>query len=366
MKTETATLVEPQEAGASLTGLITMQTWANPVNFRVLGQSIGDHTWVVSATSSPVYCADACFGVRPDPAYCDLKWWQSGTYAPPTSTCRKLNTGTASNTCASCIAGQPYRFMMIPSQSGIVYAINGVCHQFVNRILYPSGLTVAGANSYWLSQFLYGTYGTMIPWALIPPVLAVPFFPFLIPNPLFAVAVAHQRVMSSQWAEIRGRCVGAGTMALAPDAGGRYLQAVQQLHAQPLATRTAATGQELSDLVGLQYERHMQEMDLTLEYRGAGISPSKLADLRALLSEFHKPSPDLAAEFDKQMALPAQDVALSSGDALLLSQVSNGQAGELLKKTLDILGPQDFATFFEHKPEEAFLVIDPRTLGFNG
>lgn len=366
MKTESSTLVEPQEAGVALTGLITMQTWANPVNLRILGQSIGDHTWVVSATSSPKYCADGCFGFAPDPPYCDSRLWQSGTYTAPTPTCRKLNTGTASNTCAPCIAGQPYRFMLIPSQSGIVYSINGVCHQFVNRILYPSGLTVAGANNYRLSQLLYGTYGTMIPWALIPPVLAVPFFPFFIPNPLFVVAVAHQRVMGSQWAEIRGRCVGAGTMALPPDAGGRYLQAVQQLHAQPLVTRTAETGQELSDLVGLQYERHMQEIDLTLEYRGAGISPSKLADLRSLLSEFHKPAPDLAAEFDKQMALPPKDVPLSSADALILSQVSNGQAGDLLKNALDILGPEDFATFFEHKPEEAYLVIDPRTLGFTG
>lgn len=362
MKTDTSILVEPQEAEATLTAIIPMQTWAIPLPFKILGKSIGDHTWAVSVGSNPRFGADACFGVPPSVPFCSSDRWRSGTYSPPTTNSRQLNTGPASNTCATCIAGQPYLFMLIPSQSGIIYAINGVCHQFVNRILYPSGLAVAGANSYCLSQLLYGTYGTQIPWALIPPFIP----PFWIPNPLFAVAVAVQSVMGNQWAEIRGRCVGAGKMALPTDAGGRYLEAVQQLHDQPLVTRTAATGQELSDLVGLQYQRHMQEIDLTLEYRGAGISASKLEGLRSLLSEFHKPSPDLAAEFDKQMALPAQAVPLSSADALIVSQVANTQAGELLMKALEILGPEDFTTLFGHKPEEEYLVIDPRTLGFTG
>lgn len=364
MKTELPTLLEPQAAEPSLTETTIMQTWAIPLDFKILGQSIGDHTWAVSDTR---YCQNACFGVPPSVPFCSSDRWSSGTYSPPNSRCRRLNTGGGWRSCAECIAGQPYLFMLIPSQSGIVYGINGVCHQLVNRVLYPSAVTVAGANSYCLSQLLYGTYGTTIPWKLIPAVIPVPFFPFLIVNPLYVVALAAQRVIGSQWQEIRGRCVGFGWMSpAAADAGERYLQAVQQLHAQPLPTQMPETGQELSDLVERQYQRHMQEIDLTLEYRGAGISSSKMADLRSLLSEFHKPSPDLAADLEKQVKQPAQAVALSSGDALLLSQVSNAQAGDLLKKALDILGPEDFATFFEHKPEEAFLVIDPRIMGFKG
>lgn len=39
------------------------------------------------------------------------------------------------------------------------YAINGVCHQAANRILLPSGITVAGAAGYRLSEAIYGPYG---------------------------------------------------------------------------------------------------------------------------------------------------------------------------------------------------------------
>ncbi|WP_265211976.1 hypothetical protein [Herbaspirillum lusitanum] len=39
------------------------------------------------------------------------------------------------------------------------YLIDGVCHQAANRILFPSGIQVAGARGYGLSLQLFGIYG---------------------------------------------------------------------------------------------------------------------------------------------------------------------------------------------------------------
>jgi hypothetical protein len=41
----------------------------------------------------------------------------------------------------------------------LIYGITGVCHQTANRILFDTGLTVAGARGFWLSSILYGYYG---------------------------------------------------------------------------------------------------------------------------------------------------------------------------------------------------------------
>ena len=40
-----------------------------------------------------------------------------------------------------------------------VYAVDGVCHQAANRILWPARDIVNHAHGYWLSVSMYGTYG---------------------------------------------------------------------------------------------------------------------------------------------------------------------------------------------------------------
>jgi hypothetical protein len=40
-----------------------------------------------------------------------------------------------------------------------VYALDGVCHQVSNQILYPNGVNVSSARGYKLSSAIYGTYG---------------------------------------------------------------------------------------------------------------------------------------------------------------------------------------------------------------
>lgn len=45
------------------------------------------------------------------------------------------------------------------STAGLLYGLNGVCHQTANRILYFTKGTVHEAKCYWLSHLMYGTYG---------------------------------------------------------------------------------------------------------------------------------------------------------------------------------------------------------------
>lgn len=60
--------------------------------------------------------------------------------------------GKGSSRLANCISQRK-------SQAGLIYGITGVCHQTANRILYPAGSIVSGAKNYWITSFLYGTYG---------------------------------------------------------------------------------------------------------------------------------------------------------------------------------------------------------------
>lgn len=45
------------------------------------------------------------------------------------------------------------------SHAGLIYGITGVCHQTANRILFPAGCIVSAAKNYWITAFIYGTYG---------------------------------------------------------------------------------------------------------------------------------------------------------------------------------------------------------------
>src|SRR5271166_3880926 len=45
------------------------------------------------------------------------------------------------------------------STAGISYLKTGVCHQAANRILHPAGVTVAGCQTFGVSQMIFGVYG---------------------------------------------------------------------------------------------------------------------------------------------------------------------------------------------------------------
>lgn len=71
-----------------------------------------------------------------------------------------LQTGEGSSVEAECIA-RPR------SEAGIVYGVTGLCHQTANRILYPAGVTVSDAVGYRITEFFFGTYGSIaFEWVL--------------------------------------------------------------------------------------------------------------------------------------------------------------------------------------------------------
>ena len=81
---------------------------------------------------------------------CGLSWGCFGRAAGGS----QLSTGTGSSVEADCIS---------QGDAGILYAINGVCHQAANRILYSAGINVSGAGGYGQSVFLYGVNGRTAP-----------------------------------------------------------------------------------------------------------------------------------------------------------------------------------------------------------
>ncbi len=126
----------------------TLYAWANPLS----GFQGADHTWVTTYPDP--------FNCPPGPDY----WYCWGDCHPtgPGTTARPLGSAGADLNMAKCICAPND-----PNAHGGInlYGIEGVCHQLANRVLYatsPNGtpLTVNGAHLYWLSHFLFGTYGT--------------------------------------------------------------------------------------------------------------------------------------------------------------------------------------------------------------
>lgn len=139
-----------------------LYSWANPL----IGGSdldFADHTWVTTY-DAPSSC------VPPS------EYWYSwggchGTGAGTTA--RDLARAPADFRVARCIC-QPdledyHPTAQNPAHGGVdLYGIDGVCHQLSNRILFATSSggatpsTVSAAHGYWLSRFLYGTYGANV------------------------------------------------------------------------------------------------------------------------------------------------------------------------------------------------------------
>jgi hypothetical protein len=123
-----------------------------------------DHTWVTNYAPPPV------FGTPGDLPAGALYWYCWGSYHPAgqggTGPNQPGGIGQAPGDLAmsSCIC--------TPNDSSahgsiFVYAIDGVCHQLANQVLYSTGsgsgsgpLTVKNARGYGISSWLYGTYGS--------------------------------------------------------------------------------------------------------------------------------------------------------------------------------------------------------------
>lgn len=98
-----------------------------------------DHTYVVSS--------------------CGLRWGCFGRSAGGS----QLAAGTGSSLIADCLSQPASAPGVVPwVYAGLRYGIDGVCHQAANRILFPSGTTVAACAGYPWSVWTYGAYP--MPW----------------------------------------------------------------------------------------------------------------------------------------------------------------------------------------------------------
>ena len=124
--------------------------WARPLHFVRLPFRYADHTWITTYAGP--------YPTRPAPPpdfwYC----WGDAHEAKQEQGVRLLACVPIDLRLASCLA-QPN----IPAEhGGIMYGIDGVCHQMANRILFAArGLpTVSDAQGYEKSYYFYDTYGT--------------------------------------------------------------------------------------------------------------------------------------------------------------------------------------------------------------
>jgi len=94
--------------------------------------------WILSVVGEHTYVTSSC----------GLTWRCFGRDSGGTG----LAAGTGSSVIADCLS-QPN------STAGISYLKTGVCHQAANRILHPAGVTVAGCQTFGVSQMIFGVYG---------------------------------------------------------------------------------------------------------------------------------------------------------------------------------------------------------------
>lgn len=348
---------------SGMTETTTLRAWAIPLGFRVFDREIGDHTWV---TGDDRFCEGCRFGVVPSPDsfYCGDDRWATGRYVPPPSPpSRQLGQTSGTSKKAKCLAGSAYRFMGIPSQSGVIYIVNGVCHTLSNRILYGTGLTVRGALGADFTELVYGVYGTMVPLAYIPPVLLIPWPPFIIPNPLYAVALAVLAGVNIEWNQIRSNCgVSLGDEAPA------YLREIAALHERPLAAarQNEWTGDAMFALQQESRARHAEEMRINVQSRGTGIDEGKLDAVVTLFDRLHAPNrSELDAHFAAAGALRLDALSepeITEPIALAIAATVNDRAAATAREAAQILGARDFETLFGHSPERPFLLAEPDIL----
>jgi hypothetical protein len=247
--------------------------------------------------------------------------------------------------------------MGIPAQAGIVYAINGVCHQLANRILYGTGLTTKDAKGAVAMILLFGLYGELVPIE----VLAL--------FGLFAVGVAVQVWDVIDWGVIRSSCNAGMVIPSHVDAATReYLQALAELHPKTVGSRTQQewSADEIFEIQQVMHKRAVQEIELSVQYYGRGIDSAKLRDLIAFWTKVHAP---VRTTLDKLLgkqaklrpaSLPAK--SMSESEARCVAYAFNFYAGLIVRQVANILGPTDFRRFHGHSPEEALVLIEPDIL----
>ena len=147
-----------------------------------------------------------------------------------------------------------------------------------------------------------------------------------------------------------------------------YLKSIQELYTQPITSvnEEKMTAKEHLDILEKNFEIHMQEIDLTLNYYGRKVNPQKISELHNLWEDFHRPSPKNIEDFYKDKTVvnfkETPDVNMSQEDLIECVDKINIVANEVLKNIIDVLGPDDFKKVYGQSSDEPFQLIDPNIM----
>ncbi len=312
---------------------ITFRCYAKPVDAKLPnGDPIGDHTWV--STDQKNVCWSS-LGSHDEDYYCGARHWNSGAYKPPKGSKTLPKSGPDTVAAATCM-GDPKRttFMGIPSSAGIVYGVNGVCHEIANRTLYFSGATVKGAKGYTLTRAFYGTYGTTIPG-----------FVYWIPA-LAPVALAIQAGILVEWGIRTQSCK---KKAVEGPALGGLDATIAALHdeafANPPADRRAAVELHLAEVEAILRDALGPKAD-------AGRIEAAKDALRAQETRFSVPNTQFAAA-----PAPGAPISFDPED---LTMALNAAVKASLGDLAEALGAEHYQAAFGQAPDafESFLNPD--------
>jgi hypothetical protein len=231
-----------------------------------------------------------------------------------------VSSGKGNSSCADCLSRPIDASAVPPVYAGLIYGINGVCHQAANRILRPAGATVDGVQGYGASVFLYGQYGRGA-WPQWPRCVSI-----------FGIS----------------RSQGGGSVALAHGVAelSKRIEEIYAAHPEALNP---------TDQEDLEIGRR-ELLALFSARLGDGYDSGKVE--RVL--ELHRRLQETRLRLGKEL----QSARISAEEFLLLF---NQQMTLTFEKCEEILGKSDFARLFGGSPDQVRNLIQPSIfLGLSG
>lgn len=286
--------------------------------------NVADHTWVYTADGFCCACPDN------DARGCSDDDRRNGHII-----CQ--GDGNVGN--GRCMAGSEDKFLLLPIQCGVVYAINGVCHQMANRILLATGnrdVNVKNAAGAVLSYFNYGTWGTSVPLAAWE-VSAI------------VAAIVSVKVVS----DFRERCSRCNISC-------PVLYDSEALARIPITTEVGLTLSERQQMV-LAQERYLhtvQQIDEVCAQLAGRAPEDRLARVKQIFVDYHRPDRDriLGRAVDDAGAPPSREELARRIDA------ANAMMLQPLMEAANVLSESEFQSIFGHARDQRVQVIEPDIL----
>lgn len=221
----------------------------------------------------------------------------------------------------------------MPPVAGILYGVNGVCHQAANRILYPAGVTVCKAAGYAVSSYAYGDYGgTIIP---------NPFTRIFIPDPLWP------RIFEKCQTELKASIESKTESYIKNTPESLYIQKIVDLYSNLVDMPTNSDHNVLMEKAN---ELITKNFEYLLEFRLGDKVDSQITN------QIQKQQLDLLKGKDKKVE------ELFNGDISVEKYVKevNDLVGDALISLQENLGKNIYEKIFNLPlRKEGFLLIDP-------